>query len=403
MRESKNFSGVIRTAGLGVVALATVISVSSCSRDPLAPDCFLPDPDGPGCLIPNPGGTDVSGSCENPEDVPRGAVGADYEYDLKTVAVGGTGTYTNWMATSGLPPGLSLDPSTGIISGVPEAPGNSAYPLTVSVEDALTGENFTFDCADIIINDALSSNAVRNEPMHCIPHTSSKEEMIAYLTGGTGGDISCNALNIGDLPCPMGDGNGRPPPGITFDADSCTHTGDITGNVRGTWVWMVEIEQSGARTRVPFCASNDVDTYHDIVLTANAVQESDLEPGLLEYDPTMALAFGNGTHQWQIIDPACNTDPSLCNAFGFRFDVTCSPFDPPFVLNAVSSGIGIDHELTAMGPTPSASFATRPFVASFEMSYCTSNAGADCDVDDPNFETNAQTKYHYDVVGYPVP
>jgi hypothetical protein len=316
------------------------------------------------------------------------------------------------MATTPLPPGLSLDPDTGIISGIPEGPGNMGYPLSISVDDALTGESYTFDCAEIHINDRLNAMGVRNEPMHCIPHTSTFDEMLGFLDGGDGTNITCNQISDAGLPCPLGDGNGRLPPGVTFDAMSCTHSGNITGNRRGTWVWMVQITQSSYSTRVPFCASNDVDTFHDITLTANTQMESDLTPGLLEYDPSAGLYFGDafpanntidGTHVWDIMDPACQNDPSQCNSFGFMFDVTCSPFDPPFALDAESNpGMGFRHDLGATGPMPSASFEARPWVASFEMLYCTSANGADCDVNDPNFDQNAQTQYHYDVVGYPV-
>lgn len=405
MLEPRDFSArvtqALQTKVLGVLA---VIAVASCARDPLAPDCFIPDPEGSGCLIPFPGATDVASSCEEEGAVPDGAVGALYEFDLDDVTAGGTSAYTNWVATTPLPPGLTLDPTSGVISGTPEEPGNTGYPLSITVDDAGTGDSYTFICDELHINDRINALEVRNEPMHCIPHTASKDEMVAMLDGGDGSDITCNPYSDGGLPCPMGDGNGRPPPGVSFDADTCTHSGNVTGNRRGTWVWMVEIEQNGATTRVPFCASRDVDTFHDITLTANAAQESDLEPGLLEFDPSMALAFGNGTHVWDIVDPDCNTDPSQCNSFGFKFDVTCSPFDPPFDLNAVSSGIGMTHDLTAMGPTvaPGSQFEYRPFVASFEMSYCTSNSGADCDVDGANFDQNAQTQYHYDVVGFPV-
>jgi hypothetical protein len=166
---------------------------------------------------------------------------------------------------------------------------------------------------------------------------------------------------------------------------------------------MVEIEQSGYKTRVPFCATNDVDTFHDIGLVESGGPVSELIPGLLVYDKTQGVVFGNGTHQWSISDPACDTDPTLCNAYGFEFDVTCSPFDPPFTLNATPAPNGITHDLTAMGPAPASNFDFRPWVASFEFTYCTSINGANCDVDSPNFEQNAQTRYHYDVVGYPMP
>lgn len=412
MLESREISaGVTKVLQPKALWLLALVAVASCARDPLAPDCFIPDPEGSGCLIPFPGASDVTTDCTADDVVPEGAVGAEYLYDLKTAAEGGTGTYTNWVATTPLPPGLTLDPLTGVISGTAEGPGNTGYPLSFSVDDALTGENYTFDCAEIHINERLNALEVRNEPMHCIPHTASYDQMVALLDGGDGGTITCNPYTDAGVPCPLGDGNGRPPPGITFDAETCTHSGNITGDRRGTWVWMVEIEQSGARTRVPFCASRDVDTFHDITLTATDVQESDLEPGLLEFDPSMPLDFGDddfnanlvdGTHVWDIVDPECNNDPSQCNSFGFKFDVTCSPFDPPFSLDAVTSGIGLTHDLGAQGPTPSASFAERPFVASFEMSYCTSSSGADCDVESASFDQNAQTLYHYDVVGYPV-
>jgi Putative Ig domain len=402
MLETREISAGVTKTILSVLAL---VAVASCARDPLAPDCFIPDPEGSGCLIPFPGASDVTSSCLTGDGVPpEGAVGADYEYDLNTATIGGTGTYSNWMATTPLPPGLTLDPDTGIISGVAEEPGNTGYPLSISVDDAITGENYTFECAEIHINERLNALGLRNEALHCIPHTASYDEMVAMLGGGDETTITCNAFSDAGGACPMGDGNGRPPPGVTFDAETCTHSGNITGDRRGTWVWMVEIEQSGATTRVPFCASRDLDTFHDITLTANAEQESDLNPGLLEFDPSMSLAFGNGTHIWDIVDPACNADPSQCNSFGFKFDVTCSPFDPPFDLNAQSSGIGINHDLTAMGPAVASGsqFEYRPFVASFEMSYCTSAIGADCDVDGADFDQNAQTQYHYDVVGFPV-
>jgi hypothetical protein len=397
MLEPKNFRSIARTVGLSLPVLALMITISSCSRDDLAPDCFEIDPDTGICLVPDPGGTAVGINCDM---FPDGAVGA--EYSFTPPVGGGSGNYSNWMATN-LPPGLTIDPNTGVISGVPEEPGNFEYQdITITVFDEGKGQSFDASCGALLINERLNANMVRTEPLHCIPHTSSKEELIQFLGGGDDTDITCSALNPTDLPCPLGDGNGRPPPGISFNETSCTHSGNLTGSVRGTWVWMVEIEQSDFKTRVPFCASNDVDTFHDITVTANAVNESDLKPGLLEFDPDMPLAFGDGSYEWKIDDPDCVDDPSLCSSYGFRFDLTCSPFDPPFVLNGMNSITGMSHQMTLTGPTPTPGFATRPFVASFEMLYCTASDGADCDVNGATFDQDAQTQYHFDVVGYPV-
>lgn len=247
----------------------------------------------------------------------------------------------------------------------------------------------------------LNANLVRDEPKHCIPHTTSQGKMVELLGGGDGTKITCRALTNNGLPCPLGDGNGRLPPGITFNASTCTHSGGVLTNRRGTWVWIVEVEQSGFTAYVPFCASQDDDTFHDITLTINSVEESDLNPGLFEFAPNNSLAFGNGTHNWQVENPACVTNPPLCNSYGFKYNTTCSPFDPPYVLNGQSTQLGITHGMTVTGPPPNSSFATRPFVFSVEIQYCTSSNGADCDVDTSNFESNAQTKYHYDVIGFP--
>ena len=55
-------------------------------------------------------------------------------YDSQLMATGGTPPY-HWTITSGtLPPGLSLTPATGVISGTPTTTGS--YPITVQVADS---------------------------------------------------------------------------------------------------------------------------------------------------------------------------------------------------------------------------------------------------------------------------
>jgi alpha-tubulin suppressor-like RCC1 family protein len=60
--------------------------------------------------------------------LPLGQVGVPYT--TYAAAAGGAGGYT-WSA-SGLPPGLSIDPASGQISGTPSAPGTSAVVLGVT-------------------------------------------------------------------------------------------------------------------------------------------------------------------------------------------------------------------------------------------------------------------------------
>ena len=53
----------------------------------------------------------------NPATLPATVVGHGYSQTVS--ATGGTGPYTFTISTGALPPGLTLDPATGVISGTP--------------------------------------------------------------------------------------------------------------------------------------------------------------------------------------------------------------------------------------------------------------------------------------------
>src|SRR4051812_4694482 len=79
---------------------------------------------------------------DSPATLPQAQVGVDYSVTLQVK--GGQAPYA-WLVSSGsLPPGLSLFPLTGVISGRPTAPGTSSFRVIVT--DLLLGtdnQNFT--------------------------------------------------------------------------------------------------------------------------------------------------------------------------------------------------------------------------------------------------------------------
>ncbi|MFF7243270.1 putative Ig domain-containing protein [Embleya sp. NPDC008237] len=61
--------------------------------------------------------------------LPHATVGQPYT--AKLAAQGGTAPY-HWVADDPLPPGLTLDPDSGVITGTPTAPGETGFGITVS-------------------------------------------------------------------------------------------------------------------------------------------------------------------------------------------------------------------------------------------------------------------------------
>lgn len=69
----------------------------------------------------------------SPVTLPNGQVGNSYSQTLTLVGASGT---VAWSAGSGFPAGLSLNPTTGEITGVPTTEGTAAFTITATDEDS---------------------------------------------------------------------------------------------------------------------------------------------------------------------------------------------------------------------------------------------------------------------------
>ena len=73
--------------------------------------------------------------------LPQGT--ANQNYSAPLVATGGTGAYTWRLAGNSLPTGLTLNPSTGAISGIPTGTSNNSYSFTVTDQTSPTPQTAT--------------------------------------------------------------------------------------------------------------------------------------------------------------------------------------------------------------------------------------------------------------------
>ena len=169
------------------LGLALLTTTGACNRDELAPYAF-----------PAP----IAVDCESPD---RGNVGVPYSW---TPSYEGGQGQLMWSATN-LPPGLSIDPATGEISGIPEVEGE--YAIEIRVEDSSSPPQVTvITCGALVIDpggidcgDTALPDGIVGEPYMGMP----------VITGGTAPYV----WDIVGLP-----------PGLMFDAASGAVTGTPT-------------------------------------------------------------------------------------------------------------------------------------------------------------------------------
>ncbi len=149
-------------------------------------------------------------------------------YSDSFVASGGTPPYTFAIIAGALPPGLSLNPATGLISGTPTATGPFAY--TGQVTDSF-GVTATANCS---ITVAPSPITIR------CPQASTAIVNLPYS--------SPVLANLGVPPYTFAIFAGALPPGLTLDSG----TGIVSGTptVTGTYTFTIQVTDSlGSITR----------------------------------------------------------------------------------------------------------------------------------------------------------
>ena len=149
-------------------------------------------------------------------------------YSSSLVASGGVAPYTYSIASGSLPPGLTLNTSTGAITGTPTTAG--AFNFTAKVVDSSGNTGFdtvTRNCS-ISIRPALSLTCAASSGQVSVPYSSS-----LVASGGV-------------TPYTYSIASGSLPPGLTLN----TSTGAITGTptTAGTFNFTAQVVDSSGNT-----------------------------------------------------------------------------------------------------------------------------------------------------------
>ncbi len=222
---------------LSAVAVSVIVGCNN--RDPLAPYAFL------------------NGTCA---DMPPGTQGMNYNYQPDFT--GGATPYS-WEAV-GLPPGLEIDPDTGLISGIPLESGS--YNVVIIVTDA-NGRRTEVACGSFEVQEA--DELMLNCEMFDVAVQGTFYTFTPTATGGT-------------------------PPftwmatGLPADLDIDPNTGEISGDVTadpGIYPITVTVTDSSDPPATAECMTNlevapglsvdpmpleDLDAYPDNCVPANS-------------------------------------------------------------------------------------------------------------------------------------
>jgi hypothetical protein len=159
-------------------------------------------------------------------NLPNGMIGTPYSTTLSST--GGTSPFT-WLISSGqLPTGLTLNKSTGVISGTPQQSGSSTFIAQVTDSSSPTPYTATVQLS-ITISGGVAITTV------------------SLPAGSVGASYSAAAsANGGVAPYTWSVSSGSLPPGITLGSSNGTFSG--TPGQTGSYSFQVQVKDSQAAT-----------------------------------------------------------------------------------------------------------------------------------------------------------
>ena len=209
-------------------------------------------------------------------------------YSASLTMSGGTGPFTWSISAGSLPTGLSLNSSTGVISGTPTGTGTSNF--TVKVTDATSATNsqalnLTVNPAPVITTSSLPGALQANSYSQTLT-----------MTGGTG-------------PIAWGISSGSLPVGLSLNGSTGVISGTPTGT--GTANFTVQVTDANSAT--------DTQTLSIVVSAVPPVITTITLPAATQassYSKTITLGGGVGPYTWSVVSGSLPAGLSLNSSTG---------------------------------------------------------------------------------------
>ena len=281
--------------------------------------------------------------------LPAGVVGTVYPAGTALQAAGGVPSYTWAVTTGSLPAGLTLNASTGAITGKPTGPAVGTIAFTVTVTDSESPTKTATQSLSIVIT----------APQLTVTTTT------ASLPTGVLGNTYSTALaasgGAGAYTWAVTGGNASLPPGLTLN----TATGVISGTptATGQTTFTVTVTDSETPTEQTASASLTISVNNSAPLAVTTTS-SQLPTGVTgtAYPSTTLQASGgvtpytwsiSGNPSWLSISPSgvLSGTPNATGTFSFTAKVTDST-KPTANTKTASLSITVDTPITVTTTSP---------------------------------------------------